>query len=339
MKSLRLAVLVLAGSMAASFSMAADIRERNIKIGTVLNADHPQGQALIRFADLVTQKSGGKMKAKNYFGGTLGNDVSMTQALQGGIQEVAIPECSTLVGIEGLREFGLLNLPRLFNDAREADAVLDGGFGQKLLTKLPPTGLIGLGLWENGFRHATNSRKPIAKLEDFAGLKIRVLQNALLIDTFTALGVNAVPMPWTEVYPALESKAVDGQENPLATILSSKIYEVQKHVVLSGHVYSVWALLMSKKFWDRLTPDEQKIIVEAANETKDYQRATMRAYETKALEELKAKGMQVTTLTEAEMTKMNEKLKPVWTKFSKEFGEQAANDLLADVKKVRSQKK
>jgi tripartite ATP-independent transporter DctP family solute receptor len=339
MKPIRPAALVLAGLLAASSSTAADIRDRTIKIGTVLNADHPQGQALIRFAELVTQKSDGKMQAKNYFGGTLGNDVSMTQALQGGIQEVAIPECSTLVSIQGLKEFGLLNLPRLFNDSREADAVLDGGFGQKLLAKLPQAGLIGLGLWENGFRHATNSRKPITKLEDFAGLKIRVLQNPLLIDTFTALGANAVPMAWTEVYPALESKAIDGQENPLATILSSKIYEVQKHAVLSGHVYSVWALLLSKKFWDRLTPDEQKIITEAANETKDYQRKTMRAYEAKALEELKAKGLQVTTLSEADMTKMNERLKPVWTKFSKEFGEGAANELLGDLKKVRSEKK
>jgi TRAP-type C4-dicarboxylate transport system substrate-binding protein len=142
-------------------------------------------------------------------------------------------------------------------------------------------------------------------------------------------------MPFPEVYTALETKTVDGQENPMATILASKFFEVQKHAVLSNHIYSVWALLMSKKFWDRLTPDEQKIIMEAANEAKDYERNTIRAYDAKALEELKAKGMQVTTLPEAETAKLREKTKPVWAKFSKEFGEASVNELLAELNKVR----
>ena len=333
------ALLLIPSLLAASASIAADIRERNIKMGMVLNIDHPQGQALTKFAELVAQKSGGKMKVKLYPGGVLGNDVSMTSALQGGTQEMAVPDTAVLVGIEGLKEFGLLNLPFLFNTSQEADAVVDGPFGQKLLAKLPEKGLIGLGFWENGFRHVTNSRKPISKAEDFAGLKLRVIQNPLFIDTFSALGANAVPMSFPELYTALETKTVDGQENPLAIILASKFYEVQKHIVLSKHLYSLWPFLMSKKFWDRLTPDEQKVITEAANEAKDYERKIIRAYDAKALEELKSKGMQVTTLPEGEIAKMREKLKPVWAKFTKEFGEASANELFAELDKVRTAKK
>jgi tripartite ATP-independent transporter DctP family solute receptor len=226
-------LLMIASLSIASASMAADIRDRNIKVGIGLSADHPQGQSLNQFAELVRQKSGGKIKVKLYAGGALGNDVTMISALQGGTQEMVVPDTSTLVGIGGLREFGLVNLPFLFRNGEEADAVLDGPFGQKLLAKLPEKGLIGFGFWENGFRQVTNSRRAIAKGEDFSGLKIRVIQNPLFIETFTALGANALPMPFPEVYTALETKTVDGQENPLATILASKFYEVQKHAVLS----------------------------------------------------------------------------------------------------------
>ncbi len=339
MKSARLiALLLVPGLFAASAVLAAEVRERNIKMGTALNSDHPQVQALNKFGELLAQKSGGKLKAKVYSNGTLGNDVSMTAAVQGGIQEVAIPEASTLVGNPALKEFGLLNLPLLFRDSQEADAVVDGPFGKKLLGRLPPTGLIGLALWENGFRHVSNSRRPINKVEDFAGLKMRVLQNPLLIDIFNTLGCNAVPMPFTEVYTGLESKAIDGQENPWATVLSSKFYEVQNHGVMSAHIYSAWALLISKKFWDQLTADEQRIVTESANEATAYERKIIRAYDAKALEEIKAKGMQITTLSDAERSKMRDLLKPVQAKFMKEFGEESANELLAELNRIRAAK-
>jgi tripartite ATP-independent transporter DctP family solute receptor len=249
--------------------------------------------------------------------------------------EMTVPDTSTLVGIAGLKDFGLINLPFLFNKSEEADAVLDGPFGQRLIAKLPEKGLIGLGFWENGFRHVSNSRRPITKAEEFSGLKLRVIQNPLFIDTFSALGAAAQPMPFPEVYTALEQRVVDGQENPLATILASKFYEVQKHAVLSNHIYSVWAFLMSKRFWDRLSADEQKIIREAAAEAQAFERKTIRDFDAKALEELKSKGMQVTTLPDAEVTKLREKTKPVWTKFTKEFGEAEAAEMMAALAKAR----
>src|SRR5215213_4665945 len=321
MTIVKLATALLAAWLAASAAIAQDIQSRTIKVGIGLTADHPQGQSVQKFAELVKEKSGGKLNVRLFAGGAVGNDVTMISALQGGTLEMTVPDTSTLVGIGGLKDFGLVNLPFLFGKGEEADALLDGPFGQKLLAKLPERGLIGLGFWENGFRHVSNSRRPITKAEEFAGLKLRVIQNPLFIDTFTALGASLQPMPFPEVYTALEQKVVDGQENPFATILASKFYEVQKHAVQSSHIYSVWAFLMSKRFWDRLSPDEQKIITDAAVEARDFERKTIRAYDTQALEELKAKGMQVTTLSEEEIAKLRDKTKPVWTKFTKEFGE------------------
>jgi TRAP-type transport system periplasmic protein len=335
MRFAKLAAALAAGWLAASAAAAQDIQSRTIKVGIGLTADHPQGQSVQKFADLVKEKSGGKLNVRLFAGGAVGNDVTMISALQGGTLEMTVPDTSTLVGIAGLKDFGLINLPFLFNKSEEADAVLDGPFGQRLMAKLPEKGLIGLGFWENGFRHVSNSRRPITKAEEFSGLKLRVIQNPLFIETFSALGAAAQPMPFPEVYTALEQRVVDGQENPLATILASKFYEVQKNAVLSNHIYSVWAFLMSKRFWDRLSADEQKIIREAAAEAQNFERRTIRDFDAKALEELKSKGMQVTTLSEAEIAKLREKTKPVWTKFTKEFGEAEASEMLAALNKAR----
>jgi tripartite ATP-independent transporter DctP family solute receptor len=321
--------------MAAAPAGAADIKERNIKVGIGLTADHPQGQAVAKFGELVSQKSDGKIKVKLFAGGLLGNDVSMVSSLQGGTQEMTIPDTSTLVGIAGLKEFGLINLPFALNSSEEADALLDGPWGQKLMAKLPEKGLVGLGFWENGFRQISNNRHPINKAEDISGLKLRVIQNPLFIDTFKALGANALPMPFPEVYTALETGTVDGQENPLATLIASKFYEVQKHTVISNHIYSVWAFLISKKFWDKLSPDEQKILTEAANEATAFERKTIRAFDATALEEIKAKGIQVTTLSDEETAKLREITKPVSAKFTQEFGEAGAKEMAAELEKIR----
>jgi TRAP-type transport system periplasmic protein len=332
------ATALLAGFMASSPAVAADIMERNIKVGIGLSADHPQGQAVAKFGELVGQKSDGKIKVKLFAGGLLGNDVSMVSSLQGGTQEMTIPDTSTLVGIAGLKEFGLINLPFVINSSQEADALLDGPWGQKLMAKLPEKGLVGLGFWENGFRQISNNRHPINKAEDISGLKLRVIQNPLFIDTFKALGANALPMPFPEVYTALETGTVDGQENPLATLIASKFYEVQKHAVISNHIYSVWAFLISKKFWDKLSPDEQKILTEAANEATAFERKTIRAFDATALEEIKAKGVQVTTLSEEETAKLRELTKPVSVKYTQEFGEAGASEMMAELEKIRAGK-
>jgi tripartite ATP-independent transporter DctP family solute receptor len=259
----------------------------------------------------------------------------MISALQGGTVEMTVPDTSTLVGIKGLENFGLINLPFVINKGAEADALLDGAFGQSLLAKLPEQGLIGLGFWENGFRHVTNNRHPIAKAEDIAGLKLRVIQNPLFIETFNTLGASSQPMPFPEVYTALEQGVVDGQENPLATILASKFYEVQEYTTLTNHIYSVWALLMSKKFWDRLTPDEQQVLTEAGKEATAFERETIRAFDASALAEIKANGMEVTELPPEEMAKLRAATEPVRAKFTQQFGAEQAQVMMAELAKLR----
>ena len=310
--------------------------QKVLKVGIGLSDDHPQGVSVKKFAELLSQKTGGKLTAKLFASGTLGNDVTMISALRGGTQEMVVPDSSTLVSM--VKDFGVLNLPLVINNEQEADALVDGPFGKKLLDQLPDKGLIGLAFWENGFRHVSNSKRPIAKAEDFAGLKVRVIQNPLFIDTFNTLGSNAVPMPFTELYTALEQKAVDGQENPTATILASKFYEVQKHVVLSKHIYSVWVLLLSKKTWDGFSADEKKAVQDAAREATLFERKTIREFGDKALGELKQKGLQVTELPAAEQTKLRDKLQPVVTKFSKEFGEATSKEMFAELEKIRAKK-
>lgn len=330
-KAMALAATIL---VAMSTPVVAQIKEHAFKVGIGLSDDHPQALAVKYFAEQLAAKSGGKMTAKLFASGTLGNDVSMTSALRGGTLEMTVPDSSTLVSLS--KPFGVINLPLTFNNEQEADAVLDGPVGQKMLANLPEKGLIGLGFWENGFRHVTNSRRPINKAEDLAGLKLRVIQNPLFLDTFGALGANATPMAFTELYTAMEQAAVDGQENPPATILASKFYEVQKHLVLSRHMYSAWVLLMSKKTWDGLSVQEQKVVQDAAREATLYERKTIRAFGDKALGELKKVGMQVTELPAAEQAKLRAKLQPVLAKYAKEFGEDTTKEMMAELAKART---
>jgi len=332
-KSLALGATLLA---ALASPVAAQVKEHTFKVGIGLSDDHPQAQAVRHFAERLQAKSGGKMNAKLFASGALGNDVSMTSALRGGTLEMTIPDSSTLMSL--IKPFGVLNLPLTFNTEAEADALLDGPFGQKLLAMLPDKGLIGLGFWENGFRHVTNSRRPINTADDLAGLKLRVIQSPLFLDTFNALGTNATPMPFTELYTAMEQKAVDGQENPPATILASKFYEVQKHLVLSRHMYSAWVLLMSKKTWDGLSADEKKIVQEAAREATVFERKTIRAFSETALGELKKAGMQITELPAAEQAKLRTKLQPVLAKYGKEFGEETTSEMMGELAKARGGK-
>lgn len=334
------ALLLLAGcggggSSATSSPPAAakGIQERTIKAGIGLNEDHPEGQGLKKFAELVSQKSGGKLKVQPYYAAQLGDDKKMTEALQAGTQEITIPSTSPLVG--DIKEYAIFDFPFVFNEEKEAHAVLDGPLGQKLLEKLPAHNLIGLGYWENGFRNLTNSKHPVAKAEDFQGLKIRTMQNQVHLEAFQALGANPSPMPFSEVFSALESHTVDGQENPLATIKSNKFNEVQDYLSVTKHVYTPFVFLVGKKFWDKLSPEEQQILREAAAEAGSYQRELNRAENQKAVDDLKAAGMQVNEVSKEEMTRMQEIIKPVIDKFAKEIGEDLVKEMYDEVAKAR----
>jgi len=328
--------LAAALGFALASTLASAQEPTLLRVAYVQAPDHPHGLGVQRFAELVQQKSGGKITVKTFGNATLGGDVAVTSALRGGTIDMTVVIPALLTGI--VKEYVLLDLPFLFSSYAEADAVLDGNVGKKLLETLPAKDLIGLGYWDHGFRIVTNSRHPITRLEDFSGLKIRVPQSNIFIETFTALGCNAVPMPIPELYGALESKAVDGQENPYAAVEAIKFNEVQKFASATLHAYNPLVVIFSKKTWDRLTPAERKIVQDASNEAGVYERQVSREANDKSAESLKKKGMQINTIAPQEIARMRDKVKPVNDKFVKEGGEALAAEMFAEINKVRARR-
>ncbi|HYI70821.1 MAG TPA: TRAP transporter substrate-binding protein [Skermanella sp.] len=329
---LGLASAVMAGT--ADFA-SAEIKSRSIKLPIVNNIEHPQGVGAKKFAELIEQKSGGKIKVRVYAGGTLGGEQQVASAMQGGTIEASMMAPAQLVG--NFKDFLVLDFPFAFANEREADIVLDGPLGRKLLEPMPARGLVGLVYMEQGYRSITNSKRPIEKLEDIQGLKIRTILNPLYIDMLNALGANAVPMPFPELYTALETGTVDGQENPYSTVEASKFDEVQKYFSNTRHIYNSQLLLVSKKFWDQLSDEEKKIFEEAAVETRDYQRKVAREMDEKSRQTLVKNGMQINDIAPEEIARMREKVKPVVDKYAAQVGEDLTKELYAEIEKARAQ--
>ncbi len=225
-----------AAALMAATPAFAQFAERTIKFTNGVNEDHPVGLGVKKMQEVLAAKTGGKMKIVAFWGGAAGGDLPATQALRAGTQEMVCTSSSPLVGI--VKELGVFDLPFLFNNEKEADAVLDGPAGEYFNKKLEAAGLVNLAYWENGFRNLTNSKRPVAKVEDLEGIKVRVMQNNIFLDSFKTLGTNAVPMAFGEIFTALETRTIDGQENPFVTIETSKFSEVQKYLSVTRHAYT-----------------------------------------------------------------------------------------------------
>lgn len=327
------AALMLASPFLAQ---AQDFKPRLIRFGYGLNEQSNQGRAAKVFAEAVEKASGGKMKVRAIGAAALGPDTQMQQALIGGAQEMMVGSTATLVGIT--KEMALWDTPFLFNNTKEADALLDGPIGEKVKAKLQDKGLVGLVYWENGFRNLTNSKRPINKMEDLNGIKLRVMQNNVFLDSFKTLGTNAVPLAFSELFGALETGTVDGQENPYNTILSSKFYEVQKYLTVTNHVYSPWIVLVSKKWWDGLSAAEQKVLIDAGKASRDFERQDTRQEAAGAIAELKKKGMQVNELSPAEAARMRSSLTRVYASIGASVGMDLWNETQAELARLRGKK-
>lgn len=300
---------LLATTAMMSGAAWAEVGQHVLRLGTPLPDAHPISRAAVRFADLVAEKSGGKIEVKVYPGATLGNELQMQSALQGGTQDFSIGTTTTLAGM--VPEFSAIDMPYQFRSTAEADAILDGGIGAQLFQKLEPKGLVGLAYMEQGFRHTTNSTRPITRWEDFDGLKIRVQPSKLYIDMFNQLGANAVPMTINEVYTAMETRAIDGHENSLTAIDANKFQEVQKYLSLTGHSYNAVVLLMGKPSFDKLNDEERQIIRDAAAEARDFQRDLTRSQTEGLLTTLADDGMEINEVTPEEQQRLAQRLQPV----------------------------
>lgn len=332
--AIAIAIVGLAAFIQSESVMATDIKERNLKFAFVQPLDSNQGVGAQRFSELVSQKSGGKISVKLFPNGTLGGEVAVVSSLQGGVIDFSMIAPALLVG--QLKEQAIWDTPFLFSNYKEVDAIFDGPIGRKLSSRLPEKGLVSLAYGDHGFRNVANSKRSISKLEDIDGLKIRVPQSPLYIDTFRALGANPTPLPFPEVYSALENKTVDGVEQPNGSILASRFSEVSKYLTVTRHIYTPIFFLMSKKTLDQMSGDEKKIIQDAANETALFQREASRAMDQKALATLKANGMIVNEMSNDELTRLRIKLQPVMVKYVKEIGEPLVNEMNAELQKIRA---
>ncbi len=335
MKRTLLKTLVAAVALAAlgGSGLALAQATKTIKFGTQNPKGHPIVTGMEKFAEIVEAKSKGALKVNVFPGAQLGNDQFHVAGLQGGTIEMTVMNSGILAA--QVKDFAIYDFPFLFGSTQEADSVVDGPFGKKMHAKLEEKGIVGLAYFELGFRNMTNSKRPLTKVEDIAGLKIRVIPNPINLDWVKALDANPTPLPFPEVYAALEQKAIDGQENPLTVIAANKFFEVQKHLAITNHVYNPQSVMVSKKFWDALSADEKKIVGEAAQEAALAQRVASRKQTAEAIDGLKKNGMQVTEFAAAEVAKFQAKMKPVIDKHSAAVGETTVKDLMAELAKVR----
>ncbi|WP_323000469.1 TRAP transporter substrate-binding protein [Castellaniella sp.] len=304
-----------------------------MKFSYAVSATNPVGLAVNKFIEVAKEKSGGKFKITGYPDAQLGNEIQSMSSAQGGIVELSV--VSTAGATSNVKELGIFDLPFMFHSVEEADAVIDGPVGKKLLEKFPSKNLIGLCYWDYGFRQVTNSKHPIQKLEDFNGLKLRVLQNSIYIDTFKALGANPLPLPYPETYTALESKAIDGQESSYLVTQSSGYQEIQPYLTETQHVFLPAVVLVSKRFWDKLNADERAVLSDSCSESVTYFRQVSRQMEKDVVKELVGAGMKFNTIDPEQKARLIEATASVTKKYKAQLGAELVDETLATIQKVR----
>lgn len=334
-KHFRIATLAVAALAAIATAPAhAQFEARSLRVSSGVAKGHPISHGITKMTQCAADKSGGKLKLVTYYDGALGNDTTASQQVRTGSLDMVLTSTAPLVG--AIPQLAVFDLPFLFSNEREADQLLDGQFGQSFAPRYEAAGLVNLAYWENGFRSVTNSKRPVAKWEDLQGVKMRVMQNKVFLDTFSALGSNPTPLAFSEVYSALETRTVDGQENPIALIENMKFYEVQKFLSLTRHAYSPLAVLVSKKKFDMLSPAEQGVMRECAVAGQEESRRVGRAQDAEVIAKLKKQGMQVNEVSGAELQRMRDKVKDVYQAQAKVVGEDTMAAVNAELQRIRA---
>ncbi|SJZ66146.1 TRAP transporter substrate-binding protein [Consotaella salsifontis] len=317
---------VVAGAALALSTLAGAAADKVIKIGTGISEQHYQYHAIQEFKKYVEDKSGGHLGVEIYPNAMLGGDLDVLEAIKLGTVQMNVPTPSVLGNF--VKEFRLPDLPYVFPNEAVANRVADSPWAEELLKKLEPVGFRGLAIGDFGTRHITNRVHPITSLADLKGLKLRVMQNPVILDVFRALGANPTPMGFGEVFSALQTGAIDGQENPYATILLSRFYEVQPYLSNSGHMHSWDVLIIGKAFYDGLTPEEQKVVSEGAKIFAAYERKASKESETEALQKLIATGITYTEISPENLAEMRNTALPVVEKHGKEISPEMYDGLM-----------
>ena len=307
--------LAVAGALTlglASVTQAQVIMRNSISIAQ----NSHQGNGIDVLAQEVEKGTNGRIIIKNFFSGSLGGERESIESVQLGTQELTGTSTGPIPNF--VPAVKILDIPFLFRDKAHARAVLDGPIGQAMLKEFDSKGFKALAWSENGVRHMTNNKRPINLPDDLKGLKMRTMENPVHVAAYKGFGIITTPMAFPEVFTALQQGVVDGQENPLSVIMAAKFEQVQKYMTLTAHVYSPALLLMNKASFDKLSPADQKVFLDAAKLAAAATRARVDKDDASGVTDLRAKGMSI--IETFDKAAFVAKLAPVFTQFEKEFG-------------------
>jgi tripartite ATP-independent transporter DctP family solute receptor len=322
-------VLCLLLTVCLPLQVGAQEKTIKLKLATVIPAKHAYNVGAKEFSKRIKDATGGAVDIHVFPGGQLGTgERELLEGMQIGNIDLAVTATGPISGF--CPSMMVLDLPFLFRDCKHVDGVLDGTIGRKLLDDLEKSGLKGLAFFENGFRNFTNSARPLLKPEDFRGLKFRTMENPVHLASVRQLGAQAVPMSWGEVYTSLQTKVIDGQENPVAIIHAYKLNEVQKYLSLTGHFYSPAPLTMSLREFNSLKPEWQDLFIKTAIEIAAFERKIIRDNEQKQLKDLKAWGMDIRAVDKSSFFKA---MQQVYEKYTTQYP-----DWKAVIKKITETK-
>ena len=301
--------------------------QTTMKISISVAQNSHQGVAIDTFAKEVDKRTAGRYKIQPFYSGSLGGERESIEAVQLGTQELTFSSTGPVPNF--VPEARILDIPFLFRDKAHARSALDGSIGQDMLVKFESKGFKALAWGENGVRHMTNSKRAVNAPDDLKGLKMRTMENPVHVAAYKGFGIVPTPMAFPEVFTALQQGTVDGQENPLSVIMAAKFDQVQKHLTLTGHVYSPAIFLMSKGAFDKLSAADKTAFLEAAKEGAKACRARVDEDDSKGVAELRSKGMSV--VENVDKAKFVATLGPVYAEFEKQFGK-------AEIDKIRNAK-
>lgn len=294
-----------------------------VRVAHTIAPDSHYNMGLLHLGELLNERTKGQIELQVFHSAQLGSERDAVEGVSMGTLEMTLVSSAPLANFTD--KFMVFNLPFIIRDRQKAYAWMDGPDGQNILDSLLPKNMVGLGIWENGFRNLTNSKKAVMEPADMSGLKIRLMENPIHVATFKTLGAYPVPMPFGELFTALQQKTVDGQENPLIIIYTSKFYEVQDYVSLTGHFYAPAILIVNKQFWENtLNDDLRKIFIECEKEARQWERQFSIDNEKKLAAKLKEQGM---TVLEPDKAKWVEAVQPVY----KQFEEKVGKDVIASL--------
>jgi len=301
---------LLATAMLA-FAGMASAQMVKLTLGHGAAPGNPRHEAALKFAETIKAKTNGRIEIQVAHSAQLGDDAAMVTAMRSGTLDMSANSQGAVSAV--VPEFAALGMPFLFSDIQKAWQVMDGPIGKELAQKASAKGMVLLGMWDNGIRQMSNSKRPIKSPADLKGLKMRTPPDPVTVDIMQALGADAQQIKFSELYVALQQGVVDGQENPLTNISSAKLYEVQKYISMTGHKYESTPFLMSERAWERLTSTDQKIFMDAAAEATQLQRRLNKEADDKLVAELKGKGVQIDTVNSKAFA---EACKPVYDKWT-----------------------